>query len=96
MSAAKAEPVLQSRETPRDCFRVDGKVAIVTGSSRGIGRAIATALARAGAHVIVSSRKADACEEAAGALRDEGMQATAMPCHAGRAEDLSRLVSSCV
>lgn len=77
-------------------FRVDGKVAIVTGSSRGIGLAIASSLARAGAHVIVSSRKADACEEAAASLRAEGLQATAIPCHAGRAEDLARITDACI
>ena len=49
-------------------FDLTGKVAIVTGSSRGIGRAIAEALADQGASVVISSRKADACEEAAGAI----------------------------
>jgi dehydrogenase/reductase SDR family member 4 len=79
-----------------DPFRLDGKVAIVTGSSRGIGRAIASALARAGASVVVSSRKVDACEAVAESLRSEGLQAIAAACHAGRREDLERLVGDTV
>ena len=96
MSAAAAGPAVQARGTAADCFRVDGKVAIVTGSSRGIGRAIATSLARAGAHVIVSSRKLEACEDVVRVLTGEGLQATAMACHAGRADELARLVATCV
>ena len=49
-------------------LRLDGKVALVTGASRGIGRAIATRLAEAGADVMISSRKADALEEAAASM----------------------------
>lgn len=79
-----------------DPFRLDGKVAIVTGSSRGIGRAIAAALARAGASVVVSSRKLDACEAAAKELRDEGLQAIALACHAGRNDELERLIAKTI
>ena len=77
-------------------FRLDGKVAIVTGSSRGIGHAIAASMARAGAHVIVSSRKADACEATAEELRREGLSAAAIPCHVGRDDALRELVDGCV
>lgn len=87
---------MQTRATAADPFRVDGKVAVVTGSSRGIGRAMATSLARAGARVVVSSRKAEACEDVVRELESEGLQATAMACHAGRADDLARLVGTCI
>ena len=49
-------------------FDLTGRVAVITGSSRGIGRAIAEALADAGARVVISSRKAEACEEVAAAI----------------------------
>ena len=74
-------------------FDLTDKVAIVTGSTKGIGRSIAVALARAGASVVISSRKADKCEEVANAIKAEGLEATAIPCHIGKRDDVENLVS---
>jgi NAD(P)-dependent dehydrogenase (short-subunit alcohol dehydrogenase family) len=77
--------------TAIDLFRLDGKIALVSGGSRGIGEAIARGLAEQGASVIVSSRKLEGCEVVAQSIRDSGGQATAMQCHAGDLEAIDRL-----
>jgi dehydrogenase/reductase SDR family member 4 len=64
-------------------FSLDGRVALVTGSSRGIGLAIATALAEAGATVVVNARHADACDDAAAQIIAAGGRALAVPGHVG-------------
>lgn len=74
-------------------FSLSGKVAIVTGSSRGIGFAAARLLARQGARVVISSRKADACRQAADALVAEGLDALAVPAHAADLADCERLIA---
>src|SRR5713101_5533367 len=74
-------------------FDLTGKVAVITGSTRGIGRAIAEAMARAGAKVVISSRKSDKCAEVAQAIRSEGWEATPIACNIGKREDLERLVA---
>ena len=74
-------------------FDLTGKIALVTGASRGIGEAIARLLAEQGAHVIVSSRKLEACQLVADAIIAEGGSAEAFPCHVGKLEDIARIFS---
>lgn len=64
-------------------FRLDGKVAIVTGASKGIGKYIALALAQQGAKVVVSSRKLDAVTAVADEFKVQGLEAIGIPCHMG-------------
>jgi NAD(P)-dependent dehydrogenase (short-subunit alcohol dehydrogenase family) len=75
-------------------FDLSNKVAIVTGSSRGIGRAIAERMAEHGAKVVVTSRKLDACEEVVTSITSNGGTAFAHPCNIGRKEDLQQLVDT--
>lgn len=78
-------------------FDLSGKVAVITGSTKGIGRSIAEQMAMQGADVVISSRKADACEEVAAEINrevgGEGGKAVPIPCHIGRKEQLEHLVS---
>jgi NAD(P)-dependent dehydrogenase (short-subunit alcohol dehydrogenase family) len=74
-------------------FDLSGQVAVITGSSKGIGRAAAEIMASLGAKVVVSSRKADACEAVAGAIRSGGGEALVTPCNISRKEEIERLIN---
>ena len=74
-------------------FSLDDKVALVTGASRGIGRAIALRLARAGAKVVVSSRKLDGVQAVADEITAAGGEALAVQAHVGKSDDVTALVA---
>ena len=75
-------------------FQLDGKVALITGASRGIGRAIAELLAEQGAHVIVTSRKADDCEAVAADIAAAGGSAEGLACHIGDLDQITGTVAA--
>jgi NAD(P)-dependent dehydrogenase (short-subunit alcohol dehydrogenase family) len=76
-------------------FDLSGRVALVTGGSRGLGRAMAFGLARAGADIVIASRKGEACEEVAREIEAEtGRQAMGFGVHVGRWGDLESLVDA--
>jgi NAD(P)-dependent dehydrogenase (short-subunit alcohol dehydrogenase family) len=75
-------------------FDLRGKVALVTGGSRGLGYEIVKAFAAAGADIIVASRKLDACERVAAEVRQLGRRALAIRCHVGEWDDVGRLVEA--
>jgi NAD(P)-dependent dehydrogenase (short-subunit alcohol dehydrogenase family) len=73
-------------------FDLTGKVALITGASRGIGRAIAEEMARAGAHVVISSENADDCERAAQEMRAQGLESTGVACDVSERAQVDALV----
>lgn len=77
-------------------FDMDGMTAVITGSTKGIGKAIAERMAEHGANVVVSSRKADACDAVAADINENwaknGNKAIPIPCHIGHKEQLQQLV----
>lgn len=85
---------LPSALAASDLLRLDGKVALITGSTRGIGLATARMMAEAGARVVISSRKPEACQAVQAQFQAVGYEALAVPCHVGRDEDCVRLVET--
>ncbi len=77
-------------------FSLEGKVAVVIGASRGIGRAIALRFAQAGAKVVVSSRKLEGVQAVADEIRAAGGEALAVQAHVGRPDDMAALVTQTV
>jgi NAD(P)-dependent dehydrogenase (short-subunit alcohol dehydrogenase family) len=75
-------------------FDLSGRVALVTGGTRGLGLAISRAFSAAGADVVVASRKEEACRDVAAELRAAGGRAVGYACHVGRWDDLERLVEA--
>ena len=77
-------------------FDLTEKVVVITGASRGIGRAMALRMAGAGARVVVSSRKFDACEEVVRTIREAGGEAAAVACNVSHIDQLEHLVSTSI
>jgi NAD(P)-dependent dehydrogenase (short-subunit alcohol dehydrogenase family) len=93
---ARVETSGLHRQHILDLFDLTGRTAIITGGSRGIGFALARGFAAVGANVVISSRKADACEAAAKEIIGAGGEALAVPGHTGRLDDLAHLVDRTV
>jgi NAD(P)-dependent dehydrogenase (short-subunit alcohol dehydrogenase family) len=82
-------------KTPAELFDLTGRVAVVAGGSRGLGREMVLAFARAGADVVIASRKLESCETLAREVEGEtGRRALAQACHVGRWQDLDRLADA--
>ena len=79
-----------------ELFRLDGKVAIVTGGSRGLGFWMAEALAEVGANVVLCARKLEACEEAAKAIRETGVRSLAVSCDVTDPDGVKALVGKTI
>jgi len=79
------------RDMTMDCFELRGKTALITGGSRGIGRAIALRLSEAGANVIVNGRNAEACAAVAEEIAQKGGQAVPLPFNISKMEDITEL-----
>jgi len=75
-------------------FDLSGQVAIITGSSRGIGKAIAEEMSAAGAKVVISSRKQEACDQVRDEIRARGKEAISIACNIGHKEDVEGLVNA--
>ncbi|MGC8846424.1 MAG: SDR family NAD(P)-dependent oxidoreductase, partial [Candidatus Hydrogenedens sp.] len=75
----------------REKINFAGRIALITGASRGIGKAIALGLAELGAHVIITARNAKPLEETAHQINAMGGKATPITCHSARSQDIAQL-----
>ncbi len=91
-SKKRANRARGSRTVKSTPFDLTGRVAVITGSSRGIGRASAELLAKLGARVVISSRKVDACQEVAEGIRKAGGDAHVIPCNISRRDEVELLI----
>lgn len=87
---------MTTKTSTRSLFELKGKVALITGASKGIGESIARSLAEFGARVVVSSRKQDAVDTVAQAFRGDGLEATAVAANMGRMEDVEQLIDATI
>ncbi len=87
---------MSSQNRIKPLFRLDGKIALVTGASKGIGEAIARGLAEFGARVVISSRNQAAVDQVAAAFQADGLDASAVAANIGNPEDITRLVETTV
>lgn len=83
---------MTAKRNPAELFDLSGKIALITGASRGLGRAIAEGFASAGASVVVSSRKQEACDELAQSIQKQGGKAVAIAAHVGDMGQLDQLI----
>ena len=79
-----------------DQFSLENKVAIITGSSKGIGKAIAKGLAQKGAQVVISSRSQEACDEVVKEFEKDGLKAIGIACHIGKEDQRKNLVNKTI
>jgi NAD(P)-dependent dehydrogenase (short-subunit alcohol dehydrogenase family) len=79
---------------PAQLFDLTGRVALITGGSRGLGREMALAYAKAGADVVVTSRKKDSCDAVVADIQALGRRALAHPCHVGHWDELEPLADA--
>jgi len=93
---AKRRDIGDYRPPMKPLIHLEGKVALVTGGSRGIGESIARALGQAGAQVAIASRKLPGVSEAAERLRAEGVTVEPYACHAGKPDELDALVAAVI